>query len=61
MANNPQPRFSRRDENLIGSSSAARFERSIRGAFDRNMTCPVQEADCDVFLGKFRVGSEAKS
>ncbi|KAJ5406877.1 hypothetical protein N7465_008161 [Penicillium sp. CMV-2018d] len=46
---------------LSAHQSAARFERSIRGAFDRNITCPVPEANCDLFLGKFRVGSEAKS
>ncbi|KAJ5534871.1 hypothetical protein N7527_001125 [Penicillium freii] len=47
--------------NLSAHQSATRFERSIRGAFDRNITCPVPEANCDLFLGKFRVGSEAKS
>ncbi|KAJ5972577.1 uncharacterized protein N7479_002495 [Penicillium vulpinum] len=46
---------------LSAHQSAARFERSIRGAFDRNITCPVPEANCDLFLGNFRVGSEAKS
>ncbi|KAJ5207301.1 hypothetical protein N7491_002066 [Penicillium cf. griseofulvum] len=46
---------------LSAQQSAARFERSIRGAFDRNITCPVPEANCDLFLGKFGVRNEAKS
>ncbi|KAJ5909886.1 hypothetical protein N7504_004529 [Penicillium tannophilum] len=46
---------------LSAQQSAARFERSIRGVFDRNISCPIPEANCDLSLGKFRVGGEAKS
>jgi hypothetical protein len=46
---------------LAVQQSAARFERSIRSAFDRNITCPVPEASCDLFLGNFGVRNEAKS
>ncbi|KAJ5797860.1 uncharacterized protein N7503_007156 [Penicillium pulvis] len=46
---------------LSAQQSAARFERSIRGIFDRNISCPIPEANCDLFLGKLRVGGEAKS
>lgn len=46
---------------LSAQQSATRFERSTRGVFDRNISCPIPEANCDLFLGKSRVGGEVKS
>ncbi|KAJ5365151.1 hypothetical protein N7517_008037 [Penicillium concentricum] len=46
--------------NLSAQQSTARFGRSIRDTFDRNFTCPVPKANCDQFLGIFRLGNEAK-
>ncbi|KAL4870740.1 hypothetical protein BDV12DRAFT_195212 [Aspergillus spectabilis] len=41
--------------------SAVRFERSMRGAFDRNINCPIPEANCDLSVGKYQLTGDAKA
>ncbi|KAI1630804.1 hypothetical protein F4809DRAFT_235656 [Biscogniauxia mediterranea] len=41
--------------------ASKRFERSVRGALDRNITCPVSEANCELKIGSYELGNEAKA
>ncbi|KAI0465627.1 hypothetical protein F4859DRAFT_500270 [Xylaria cf. heliscus] len=57
---NTAPRYGQ-ETSYQQTRAAKRFERSVRSTFDRNIKCPVPEAQCRLRIGNFELDDEAKA